>query len=201
MPGWLPKGRQHFQAGLGRGEVELDVLVVQLALAQALAQRLARRVVTVGTGMGARQKNIEDAILGRVLGARLAAAHAHLALLLDGHFDEVADDGVDILADITDLGELGRLDLDEGRPGQLGQTPGDLGLADTRGADHQDVLGRDLAAQLLVHLLAAPAVAHRDGHGPLGGVLADDVAVQLRNDFLRGHRAHSRTSKVWLWLV
>jgi hypothetical protein len=97
-----------------------------------------------------------------------APAHLALALLLDGHFDQVAHDGVHVLADIADLGELGGLDLDEGRIGQPRQAARDLGLADAGGADHQDVLGRDLAAQLLVDLLAAPAVAQRDGHGALG---------------------------------
>ena len=72
-----------------------------------------------------------------------------LALLLDGHFDQVADDGVDVLADVADLGELGRLDLDEGRVGQPRQAARDLGLAHAGGPDHQDVLRRDLAAQRL----------------------------------------------------
>jgi len=31
--------------------------------------------------------------------------------------------------------------------------------------------------------------------------LADDVAVELGDDLLRRHLAHSRTSMVWLWLV
>jgi hypothetical protein len=81
-----------------------------------------------------------------------------------------------------------------------GQAARDLGLADAGGADHQDVLGRDLGAQLAStcwrrqRLRSAMATA-------LGGVLADDVAVQLGDDFLRRHRAHSRTSKVWFWLV
>jgi hypothetical protein len=50
--------------------------------------------------------------------ASALAAHLALALLLDGHVDQVAHDGVDVLADVADLGELGRLDLDEGRIGQ-----------------------------------------------------------------------------------
>jgi hypothetical protein len=47
---------------------------------------------------------------------------------------------VDVAADIADLGELGRLDLQERRLRQLGQPAGDLGLAAAGGADHQDVL-------------------------------------------------------------
>jgi len=79
----------------------------------------------------------------------------------------------------------------------------DLGLAHAGGADHQDVLGRDFGAQLLVHLLAAPAVAQGDGHGPLGGLLAHDVAVQFGDDVLggHGHGVQSRVSMVCCWLV
>jgi hypothetical protein len=66
--------------------------------------------------------------------------------------------------------------------GQLGQAPGDLGLADAGGAHHDDVLGRDLVAQVALDLLAAPAVAQRHGDRPLGVLLADDVAIELGDD-------------------
>src|SRR6218665_366543 len=116
--------------------------------------------------------------------------HLGLARLLDRHVGQVADDGVDILAHIAHLGELGGLDLDEGRIGQFGQAAGDLGLAHAGGAYHQDVLGRDLLAQTALHLLAAPAVAQRNRHGALGARLADDVLVELGDDLLGGHRSH-----------
>jgi hypothetical protein len=48
-------------------------------------------------------------------------------------------------------------------------------------------LGVISGAQLFVDLLAPPAVAQRDGHGALGVVLADDVAVEFGDDLLRGH--------------
>ena len=95
---------------------------------------------------------------------------------------QIADDLIDVAADIADLGELGRFDLDEGRACELGEAARDLGLADAGRADHQDVLGQDLLAQLIVELLAAPAVAQRNGDGALGVALADDVAVELGND-------------------
>ena len=41
-----------------------------------------------------------------------------------------------------------------------------------------------------VELLAAPAVAQRDGDGALGVVLADDVAVELGDDLARGEVGH-----------
>ena len=108
-----------------------------------------------------------------------------LARHVDGDLHEVAHDLLDVAADIADLGELGGLDLDERRLRQLGEAARDLGLADAGGADHQDVLGQHLLAQLLRQLLAAPAVAQRDGDGALGVVLADDVAVELGDDLAR----------------
>ena len=106
--------------------------------------------------------------------------------MLDGDVDQVADDRVDVAADVADLGELGRLDLDERRVGEPRQPARDLGLADAGRADHQDVLRRDLLAQRLGDLLAAPAVAQRDRDRALGRVLADDVLVELGDDLLRG---------------
>jgi hypothetical protein len=75
------------------------------------------------------------------------------------------------------------------RSGEPRQAPGDLGLADAGRADHQDVLGQHLLAQLLGQLLAAPAVPERHGDGALGVVLADDEAVQLGDDLARAERA------------
>ena len=58
-----------------------------------------------------------------------------------------------------------------------GEITRNLGLAHAGGADHQDVLRRDFAAQFFVDLLAPPTVAQRDGDGALGVRLTDDVAV------------------------
>jgi hypothetical protein len=69
--------------------------------------------------------------------------------VLDRDLDQIADDRVDVAADVADLGELGRLDLDERRLGEPRQPARDLGLADAGRADHQDVLRRDLLAQRL----------------------------------------------------
>jgi hypothetical protein len=49
-----------------------------------------------------------------------------LPRLRDRHFDQIAHDLLDVAADIADLGELGGLDLDEGRAGKLGQPAGNL---------------------------------------------------------------------------
>jgi hypothetical protein len=65
-----------------------------------------------------------------------------------------------------------------------------LGLADAGRADHQDVLGVDFIAQLGRQLLAAPAVAKRHRDGALGLLLADDEAVEFRDDLARGEVGH-----------
>ena len=123
------------------------------------------------------------ALLGGLLGARLHVLALPLAGQRDADLDEVADDLLDVAADIADLGELGRLDLEERRAGEPRQAARDLGLADAGRADHQDVLRQHLLAQLVVELQAAPAVAQRDRDGALGVVLADDEAVELGDDF------------------
>ena len=119
----------------------------------------------------------------------------------DGDLDEIADDLLDVAADIADLGELGRLDLEERRLGQPREAARDLGLADAGRADHQDVLGQHLLAQPLGQLLAAPAVAQRDGDGALGLVLADDVAVELGDDLARAEALGRRQDLLGLRLV
>ena len=152
------------------------------------------------------QQHIENTLLGGILGAISHSVHLALAGLLQGHVRQIANDRFDIAPDIADLGELGGLDLDERGLGELGQPPGDLGLADAGGADHQDVLRRDLVAQRVGHLHASPAIAQGDRHRTLGVVLPDDVLVELLHDFTGGHLGHDqalvcRVSMVRLPLV
>ena len=109
--------------------------------------------------------------------------------------DEVAHDLLDVAADIADLGELGRLDLEERRAGELGEAARDLGLADAGRPDHQNVLRQHLLAQPLVELQPAPAVAQRDRDRALGVALADDEAVELGND-LAGEKSVMRFLQV-----
>jgi hypothetical protein len=116
--------------------------------------------------------------------------HRNFASLLDGHVGQVPNDGVNILSDIADFGELGCLDLDERRICQLGQTPGNFCLANARWTNHQDVLGCDFGSQRFVDLLAPPAIAQGNGHRSLGLILSNNVLVKFRNDFLGSHGRH-----------
>ena len=88
-----------------------------------------------------------------------------------------------------------------GAPVRFGQPAGDLRLSHAGRADHDDVFRRDLFADLLGQLLPTPAVAQRDGHRSLRIVLADDVLVELGDDFARRHFAHFSSSTTMLSLV
>ena len=147
---------------------------------------------------GVGQQQVEQPIVDALLGLGLDSGALLLANHADGDFGQVADHALDIAADVADLGVLGRLDLEERGADQLGQPAGDLGFADAGGADHDDVLGRDVLAQVGRQLLAAPAIADGDGHGPLGGVLADDVTIQLLDDLARGQVRHGRSLRLSL---
>ena len=101
--------------------------------------------------------------------------------------DEVADDRVHVAAHVADLGELARLDLDEGGcPGKLGEAARDLGLPDPGRPDHQDVLRRDVGRDLGRQAPPPDAAAQRDRHRALRGGLADHPAVELGHDLARG---------------
>ena len=100
----------------------------------------------------------------------------------DSILHEVADDAFHVAAHIAHFGKLGGFHLDERRIDQLGEPAGDLRFAHARGTDHQDVLGTDFIADVLIQLGTAVTVAQSDGHRPLGLILADDVAVELPHD-------------------
>ena len=105
---------------------------------------------------------------------------------VDGDLDQVADHGLDIASDVSDLGELRGLHLHEGRVRQLRQAARDLGFADARRTDHDDVLGNDFFGQFGGKLLPAHAIAQRYGDGALRLVLPYDVLVEFAHDLARG---------------
>ena len=190
--------RAHLRAGHSRNfeqrhaaagglDLDLDLLVVELAGAQFLAER----VLGGGAGIGTHQRGEHPFFRGK-LGSRLHVLALLLAQLQDRDLDEIAHDLLDVAADVADLGELRRLDLQERRAGELGEPPRDLGLAHAGRTDHQDVLRQHLLAQLLVELQPPPAIAQRDGDRALGVALADDEAVELGDDLARGKGGHQR---------
>ena len=168
-------------SGAGIGDLNLDLAIVELTSTQALAERVAGGEI----GVGADQR-VDHSLLGVELRLRLDLLPLCVTHEPDAGFQEIANDLIDVAADVADLGELGGLDLDEGRAGELGESSRDLGLADAGRPDHQDILRQHLLAQLIVELLPAPAIAQRNGHGTLGVALADDVAVELRDDLAWG---------------
>ena len=138
---FLHAGRRHDLDADGHGlDLDFDLLVVELALAQHLAELLARVVAGVGN------ERIENPLLGRIFGPKSDFRHGLFARHLDRGVHEIADDAVDFATDVADLGKLGRLHLDERRPGEAREATRDFGLADAGRTDHEDVLGRDFAA-------------------------------------------------------
>ena len=174
------------------GDFDFNFLVVQLAFTQTLAEQLASVGILRYSGFfaecaGRRQQGVEDALFSGVFGT-VANLHDFLfAQQLDCSISQITDDRLDVTAYIANFGELGGFNLDERCVGQFGQTTGDLGFTDTRGADHQNVFWRHFNAQFFGQLHPAPAVTQRDGYGALGVVLADDVAIELVDDFAGSH--------------
>src|SRR3989441_1169357 len=128
------------------------------------------------------QQQIEQALLRARFRLRIDVVFTLAAHHVDRHVHQLAHHGLDVAAHVSDLCELGRLDLQERRAREARQAPRDFRLAHAGGADHDDVVRQDLVANVLRGLRAAPAVAHRDGHGLLRHLLAHDVAVQLGHD-------------------
>lgn len=54
-------------------------------------------------------------------------------------------------------------------------------------ANHQDVFGRDFTPETGLDLLPAPAVSQGNGNGALGLMLANNMFVQFKDDFLGRH--------------
>ena len=132
-----------------------------------------------------RQQQVEQALFGVQLGLVGNVFELLLAHHVDGDLHQVANHRLDVASDVADLGKLRGFDLQERRVRELGQAAGDLGFAHAGGAHHDDVLGNDFFRQLRRQLLAAHAIAQRDGDGALGVVLADDVLVELAHDLAR----------------
>ena len=185
--------------------VDIDRAVIEAPVAQLLAEFLARvlprvlsrdvgyelevairrRLVRLERRARRRQQQIEQPLFGVLLGLAVHFLEPLFADHIDGQLDEIAHHRLDVAADVADLGELRRFDLDERRLRQARETPRDLGLPDARRPDHQDVLRHDFLGKLGRELLPAHAVAQRDGDRALRVFLPDDVFVELGDDLAR----------------
>ena len=161
---WMPISSMPDEEKISKGAAWVDfvsisiVAVVQFPRRAAVSRNFSRLstkvwLVRFGSPSGplaalrvGGSSMVEEPFLGVPLRLLDVLGHALRLDQVDGDAHQVADDRFHVAADVADLGELGGLDLEEGRPGELGQAAGDLGLADAGGADHQDVLGHDLVA-------------------------------------------------------
>ena len=155
---------EHRHAGRGLRQFDLDLLFGEFAVAQVLAERVARGLRRTGA-----DERIEQPLFRGELGARLQQlALCPASTMRDRDLDEIADDLLDVAADIADLGEFRRLDLEERRIGELGEAARNLGLAAAGRPDHQNVLRHHLVAHRAFEMQTPPAIAQRDGDGALG---------------------------------
>ena len=104
-----------------------------------------------------------------------------------GRLDQLQEDVLDVLADVSGLGQRGGVGDRERDVEDPGQRLGEQRLAAARGAEQEDVrlLELHLLVAVLRHLDALVVVIDGDGEGPLGGLLADHVLVQDGVDLLR----------------
>ena len=165
---------------------KLDVLVIQITRAEFFAE-----AVTRGFTRGGANQRIQNTLFGCDVRTRRDLFAFRFLDLRNADVQQIADDLLNVAPHVAHLGELGGFHLEEGRIGKLGQTPRDFCFAAARGSDHQNVLGQNLLAHGARQLLPAPAVAQRNRNGALGILLADDEAIQLRDDFAGGKGGHN----------
>ena len=140
-----------------------------------------RRFLVGGNRKQKVEKTIVNAVVRKVFHFRLAFGANHV----DGAFDEIAHHGLDVAADVSDLGELRCFDLDEWRPRQLREASRNLGFPHTSRTDEDDVVRRNFLADGLRRALPAPPVPQCDSDQFFCVRLADDIPVQLCNDVAR----------------
>ncbi len=103
-----------------------------------------------------------------------------------GGLQQLEDDVLDVLADITGFGQRGGVGHGEGHVEDARQGLGEQGLAAAGGADQHDVgFGQFDVAVLAGRVDALVVVVDGDREHLLGVLLADDVIVQNLEDFLR----------------
>ena len=132
-----------------------------------------------------RQQQIEQALFGGLFGALGDFVELFLADHVNRGFHQVADHGFNVAADVADFGVFRGFHFHERAAGQTREAARDFRLAHAGGTDHQNIFRQNVFGEFGREFLAADAIAQGDGHGFFGEVLADDVFVQLDNDFAR----------------
>src|SRR5678816_1995489 len=129
-----------------------------------------------------RQQDVEDRFFSILLGTLANFLVSRLLRHIDRDFGKLTDNTFDVTSDVTDLGKFRGLDLDERRVCDTCESSSDLGLSDTRRADHQNVFWKDVLCDLRRELLASDAISKSDSDGPFGVALSDDVFIELFDD-------------------
>ncbi|EPY33221.1 ATP-dependent HslUV protease ATP-binding protein subunit HslU [Strigomonas culicis] len=171
------------------GRLGLLLLLLQLHHHLDVIERAGAQVVAEAAVALAGER-LQDAILRLHLRLLFVLPADVLLRLRERRLVEVLDDAVHVAAVEAHLRELGRLHLHEGRVHQLREPPRNLCLAHAGGAYHEDVLRRDLLADVLRDLVAPPAVPQRHRDRLLRIALPYNVAVQLLHQLARLHVAH-----------
>ncbi len=110
-----------------------------------------------------------------------------------GVLQQLQDDVLDVLADIAGFGERRRIGHRERHVEHARQRLGEQRLAATRRADQQDVRLGELDVVVLRRVIEPLVmIVHGDGEHALRVVLADDIGIENRADFLRGGHAVAR---------
>ena len=190
---WAHAGNHHglsflFYFDFDRAILELTTKQHRLHLFAGTLVALGRvgRIDADVVAVGWWSQQVEQPLVDPTLGFVFDLGQFFLAHQTDGVLDQFADHALDVATVVAHLGVLGSFDLDKRGSGQSCQTACDLGFADTGGAHHENVLGRDLFAQIFLQLLATPAIADRHGDRPLGVGLAHDVPIELFDDLTGG---------------
>src|SRR6267378_2438146 len=156
--------------------LRLLALLGEFRFAGALCRRRRRR-----------QEEIKNAFLGGLLGTVGNLVELFLAYHIDRSLHQVAHHRFHIAADVADFGIFGSLHLNKGTAGETGQAPCNFRFADAGRTDHQNIFRQNILCDFGRKLLAAHAVAERYRNGALGGVLAHNIFVQLRDNLPRSH--------------
>jgi len=132
-----------------------------------------------------RQESVDNLVRNHVLSSVLHTQDLLFAHHVDCHVHKVTHHRLHVAAYVSHLGEFRRFNLGERARSEASQASRDLGLANTRRPDHEDVLRLDLLTDLVLHHLAAHPVTQGNRHAPLRLGLTDDVLIELRDDLTR----------------